>query len=69
MSNGFNAKITKDAFTKCSTDEKLDLIYYAVIGMNDGICTLEKKAWIKSLWAFVGGLIGGFLAYLGVHKL
>lgn len=69
MKNGIEAKISRNQFRGYSTDEKLDLIYNALLILNERVSALEKQSWIKSLWAFGGGVIGGALAYMGIKKI
>jgi hypothetical protein len=59
MANGF--VVTKEDWENMTPDQQSWMTFNAVQAMDDRISCLEKKRWINSGCAVMGGAIGGFL--------
>lgn len=64
--NNLTVKIDKEEFLKHPEGEQNWILYGALNGHEERITSLEKQKWIKSFLAFVGGVIGGIAAKVGL---
>lgn len=65
---GIQVKLSPEKFKELkSIDEKLDFVYLALTGLDCRVERIEKRTWAKTIFAFAGGIVGGAMAYLGIH--
>jgi hypothetical protein len=57
MANGFI--VTKEDWENMTPDQQSWMTFNAVQAMNDRVSCLEKKKWVNSSCAVIGGIIGG----------
>lgn len=62
--NDLKVNISKEEFKELSDDEKLHMIYKAILGHEPRICKLERRKLKDSGIATVAGAIAGFLGGL-----
>lgn len=65
MANGFLVVDEKD-WQGQSPEQRDWLIFKTLKSMDDRLKVLEKRPLTDKCWSFAGGVIGGFLAALGV---
>lgn len=64
MANGFI--VTKDDWENMSPEQQSWMTFNAVQEMNKRVEKIEKRPLTDKCWSFAGGVIGGFLAAIGV---
>ena len=64
---GIQLKISPEGFEKYDTPEKLNMIYSAIVDLDCRMGKIENHNWVNSVYAFLGGIVGGIIAYLGMH--
>jgi hypothetical protein len=64
MANGFI--VTKEDWEHMSPAQQSWMTFNAVQDMNARVSRLEKRSLFDKVCSTVGGIIGGFLAFLGV---
>ena len=64
---GIQLKISPDNFEKYDTPEKLNMIYSAIVDLDCRMGKIESHNWVNSVYAFIGGVVGGIIAYFGMH--
>jgi hypothetical protein len=64
--------LSKDTFQRADTETKFNLIHDGILAIhtkfqegNQRITTLENKDLYNKGCSFIGGVIGGFLAFIG----
>ena len=60
-------QIDKKTFFSMAPAEQNFLMYNAIISLEVRVTELERKNWIKSVYALIGGVLGGMLTYVGIH--
>ena len=58
-------KISRETFETLADEQKLMIIFDILVNINERIENLEKSKWNK-IFSFVGGIVGGALAFLGI---
>lgn len=61
--------VSEKDWEKASADQRGWWTYQTLQSLNDRLSTLERKPFYDKCLAFVGGVIGGFLAALGLKFL
>jgi len=59
-------RLTEKDWERATPEQQGWYTYSALTGLNQRLDELESKRWFRSSLAFVGGLIGGALATLGI---
>jgi len=65
MSNGFVVVDEKD-WSGASEERRALMTYKTLKSIDDRLKLLEKRPLTDKCWSFAGGIIGGFLAAIGV---
>ena len=60
-------QIDKKTFFSMAPAEQNFLMYNAIISLEGRVTELEQKNWVKSVYALIGGMIGGMLTYMGIR--
>ena len=63
--NGF-ITITKADWECMDEKQKLWAIYNTLQTMHNRLEVLERRPLVDKCWAFIGGIVGGILAALGI---
>jgi len=71
MSNGFNGFIILDEkdWETMSEEQKSWAMYKTLKAVNDRLVCLEQRPIMDKCLSFLGGVIGGFVAALGLKFL
>jgi len=65
MENGFLVLTEKD-WEKMSQEQQSWAIFNTMQSMSRRLTDLEKRPLMDKCWSFMGGVIGGFAAALGI---
>jgi hypothetical protein len=63
MPNGI--QISKETFETFDVEGKLNTLFDLILGIDRRLERLEKRSLFNKSLAFVGGLVGGFVAIFG----
>lgn len=58
--------ITKDDWEIMSAQQRDLLMFNTLARVNQRIDALEGKSWADKGCAFIGGVVGGFMAFMGM---
>jgi len=65
MSNGFIVVDDKD-WESASQEQRDWMTYNTILSIDARLTKLERKPWVDKVCSFVGGIIGGALAFIGI---
>ncbi|MFH0926269.1 MAG: hypothetical protein V1872_11700 [bacterium] len=68
MANKRYFVVDEQTWKRIPANEQVWMIYKNQVETNSRLDRLERTNFIKSLSAFIGGIVGGSLASLGVKK-
>ena len=64
MTSGFI--VTKEDWEHMSTSQQGWMMFNAIQGLDERMCKVEKRPLMDKFFSFLGGVIGGFAAALGI---
>jgi hypothetical protein len=60
--------VDEDTWKEIPSERREYMMYQNLLEVNRRLDKLEHTNFVKSLWAFAGGAIGGFIATIGLKK-
>jgi surfactin synthase thioesterase subunit len=66
MANGNGFIITKDTWENMPQEQREWLLFDTMQDMNTRLKAVEKRPLTDKCFSFLGGVVGGALAYLGI---
>lgn len=64
MSNGF--VVTKEDWEHMSPEQQSYMVFGAIQALSEKVRLLERRPVTDKCFAFLGGIVGGFMAALGI---